>query len=220
MGKIAASRVLLVAAALLLAALASANATFERLCSAGGAGRQCADGLSCIDSGISPVWGLRHFDSFGGGFVALLQCTTLDGWSLVMYQAQDAVGTVAVGVFTVVVLCTAYGVALPFLNIIVVKVQPPRPSDAPSTLAPHAVGRRSNGTLQEEARSQPHGRARHLSCVARPVLCSCRWRSRFAILTSSVSVTPRARRVPHRSASSCARTASSRRTRWKRVWPR
>ena len=101
----------------------SANHSFERLCSTPGSnGRGCDEGLSCYDSGVNPMWGLRHFDDFGASFVTLLQCATLDKWSIVLYQMQDATGDMVVPLLLIFVLSTAYGLSLLFLNIIVVKV--------------------------------------------------------------------------------------------------
>lgn len=89
------------------AALLGANATLERLC---GIGRDCAPGFKCVDSGENPAYGLRHFDDVGGAFLTLLQCVTIDGWSVVIYQLVDATGPSATYVMIVLLLFVSFGV--------------------------------------------------------------------------------------------------------------
>ena len=106
-----------------LSALANANSTFERLCSANDhSGRSCEEGLACMDSGMNPLYGYRHFEHFGAGFITLLQVVTLDGWSVIQYQLQDATNDTVIFFFTAFVLCTSFGITLLFLNVIVVRV--------------------------------------------------------------------------------------------------
>ena len=106
-----------------LSALANANSTVERLCSANDhSGRSCEEGLACMDSGMNPLYGYRHFEHFGAGFITLLQVVTLDGWSVIQYQLQDATNDTVIFFFTAFVLCTSFGITLLFLNVIVVRV--------------------------------------------------------------------------------------------------
>ena len=75
-----------------------------------------------MDSGMNPLYGYRHFEHFGAGFITLLQVVTLDGWSVIQYQLQDATNDTVIFFFTAFVLCTSFGITLLFLNVIVVRV--------------------------------------------------------------------------------------------------
>ncbi|KAL9928146.1 muscle calcium channel subunit alpha-1-like isoform 1-T2 [Glossina fuscipes fuscipes] len=58
-----------------------------------GAGFQCPEGFICYDDWVGPNWGITNFDNFGLAMLTVFQCVTLEGWTDVLYDIQDAMGS-------------------------------------------------------------------------------------------------------------------------------
>ncbi|CAF4924576.1 unnamed protein product [Pieris macdunnoughi] len=48
--------------------------------------------MECRDGWIGPNFGITNFDNFGLSMLTVFQCITLEGWTDVMYNIQDAMG--------------------------------------------------------------------------------------------------------------------------------
>lgn len=107
-------------AAAVAIARAGAGDPFERLCGIGA--RECDIGESCVNSGVSPKFGMRQFDNAASALLLLLQVATMDQWSFAMYQIQDGVGTFAFVPIVCFAIVSAFGVLLLALMTIVVTV--------------------------------------------------------------------------------------------------
>ena len=60
-----------------------------RPCSLTPFGRQCADGLVCLDVAENPNFGVTSFDHMGAASLVILQGLTREGWADVMYDLMD-----------------------------------------------------------------------------------------------------------------------------------
>ncbi|KAL9888468.1 muscle calcium channel subunit alpha-1 isoform X1 [Glossina fuscipes] len=58
-----------------------------------GIGFQCPEGFACYDGWIGPHWGITNFNNFGLSMLTVFQCITLEGWTDVLYDIQDAMGS-------------------------------------------------------------------------------------------------------------------------------
>ncbi|XP_065351479.1 muscle calcium channel subunit alpha-1 isoform X11 [Cloeon dipterum] len=60
----------------------------------GDGGFQCMTiGMVCRDGWDGPNWGITNFDNFGLAMLTVFQCVTLEGWTDVLYNIQDAMGS-------------------------------------------------------------------------------------------------------------------------------
>ncbi|XP_039761226.1 muscle calcium channel subunit alpha-1-like isoform X8 [Pararge aegeria] len=50
------------------------------------------DEMECREGWIGPNFGITNFDNFGLSMLTVFQCITLEGWTDVMYNIQDAMG--------------------------------------------------------------------------------------------------------------------------------
>ncbi|XP_026733619.1 muscle calcium channel subunit alpha-1-like isoform X2 [Trichoplusia ni] len=50
------------------------------------------DDMECREGWIGPNFGITNFDNFGLSMLTVFQCITLEGWTDVMYNIQDAMG--------------------------------------------------------------------------------------------------------------------------------
>ncbi|XP_073958915.1 muscle calcium channel subunit alpha-1-like isoform X6 [Choristoneura fumiferana] len=50
------------------------------------------DDMECLEGWIGPNFGITNFDNFGLSMLTVFQCITLEGWTDVMYNIQDAMG--------------------------------------------------------------------------------------------------------------------------------
>ena len=67
----------------------------------------------CLADGDNPNNGLISFDSYPKAMFTLYMCTTLDGWTNVMYMVQDAWHPLAWIYFVLfVVLCVYFSLSL------------------------------------------------------------------------------------------------------------
>ncbi|XP_026834081.1 voltage-dependent calcium channel type D subunit alpha-1 isoform X2 [Drosophila erecta] len=62
----------------------------ERPC---GVGYQCPPGFKCYGGWDGPNDGITNFDNFGLAMLTVFQCVTLEGWTDVLYNIQDAMGS-------------------------------------------------------------------------------------------------------------------------------
>lgn len=62
------------------------------------------------DSKITELnWGITHFDYMMTGVLTVFQCTTLEGWTQIMYIIQDGLGFVQSAVyFSIMIIIGAY----------------------------------------------------------------------------------------------------------------
>ncbi|CAB3241358.1 unnamed protein product [Arctia plantaginis] len=51
-----------------------------------------SDDMECREGWIGPNFGITNFDNFGLSMLTVFQCITLEGWTDVMYNIQDAMG--------------------------------------------------------------------------------------------------------------------------------
>ncbi|XP_028900764.2 muscle calcium channel subunit alpha-1 isoform X2 [Zeugodacus cucurbitae] len=58
-----------------------------------GNGFQCAAGYVCHEKWDGPNYGITNFDNFGLAMLTVFQCVTLEGWTDVLYNIQDAMGS-------------------------------------------------------------------------------------------------------------------------------
>ncbi|XP_054746130.1 voltage-dependent calcium channel type D subunit alpha-1-like [Anastrepha obliqua] len=58
-----------------------------------GTGFQCEDGYVCHEKWDGPNNGITNFDNFGLAMLTVFQCVTLEGWTDVLYNIQDAMGS-------------------------------------------------------------------------------------------------------------------------------
>ena len=157
------------------------GATFERLCALNGTmGRSCPSGMACVDSHINPVFGMRHFDHFGGVWVLMQQLATLDRWSVTVYQVQDALGVWTAAPLTAALFVLAYGVLLLSLMVTVIVVsQELKAIDDEREGGPK--GKQARGSVaSSDARGLLHsfaGQVDRLSCAE---LCCHMCRSPFS----------------------------------------
>lgn len=62
-------------------------------------------GCFCVrDASLNPNYGITHFDNILAAFLTIFQCVSLEGWTDVMYQLQDAVTTYCWTYFIVLVV--------------------------------------------------------------------------------------------------------------------
>ena len=57
-----------------------------------GQGRQCMEDFACLDGWIGPNEGVTGFNNILQAMLTVFQCITLEGWTDVLYWAQDATG--------------------------------------------------------------------------------------------------------------------------------
>jgi hypothetical protein len=55
-----------------------------------GMGRSCPQGYSCFSRSENPNYGVTSFDNMGWSLLLVFQCTTMEGWSDIMYMVQNA----------------------------------------------------------------------------------------------------------------------------------
>ncbi|XP_050555319.1 muscle calcium channel subunit alpha-1 isoform X14 [Spodoptera frugiperda] len=53
---------------------------------------QIGEEMECREGWIGPNFGITNFDNFGLSMLTVFQCITLEGWTDVMYNIQDAMG--------------------------------------------------------------------------------------------------------------------------------
>ncbi|KAM7341447.1 ca[2+]-channel protein alpha[[1]] subunit D isoform 4-T4 [Cochliomyia hominivorax] len=58
-----------------------------------GVGFPCPEKFVCFDEWVGPNWGITNFDNFGLSMLTVFQCVTLEGWTDVLYNIQDAMGS-------------------------------------------------------------------------------------------------------------------------------
>uniref|UniRef100_W8B5H6 Voltage-dependent L-type calcium channel subunit alpha n=2 Tax=Ceratitis capitata TaxID=7213 RepID=W8B5H6_CERCA len=58
-----------------------------------GTGFQCSTGYVCYEKWDGPNHGITNFDNFGLAMLTVFQCVTLEGWTDVLYNIQDAMGS-------------------------------------------------------------------------------------------------------------------------------
>nr|XP_036218959.1 muscle calcium channel subunit alpha-1 isoform X1 [Bactrocera oleae]XP_036218960.1 muscle calcium channel subunit alpha-1 isoform X1 [Bactrocera oleae]XP_036218961.1 muscle calcium channel subunit alpha-1 isoform X1 [Bactrocera oleae]XP_036218962.1 muscle calcium channel subunit alpha-1 isoform X1 [Bactrocera oleae]XP_036218963.1 muscle calcium channel subunit alpha-1 isoform X1 [Bactrocera oleae] len=58
-----------------------------------GTGFQCQEGYVCHEKWDGPNYGITNFDNFGLAMLTVFQCVTLEGWTDVLYNIQDAMGS-------------------------------------------------------------------------------------------------------------------------------
>ncbi|XP_076801184.1 voltage-dependent L-type calcium channel subunit alpha-1D-like isoform X4 [Clavelina lepadiformis] len=56
-------------------------------------GRQCAEGYYCAGGWKGPSKGIINFDTFYFSVITVFQCITMEGWTDVLYDVNDAVGS-------------------------------------------------------------------------------------------------------------------------------
>ncbi|KAK0141778.1 Voltage-dependent R-type calcium channel subunit alpha-1E [Merluccius polli] len=54
--------------------------------------RQCPDKYTCTDSWIGPNDGITQFDNILFALLTVFQCITMEGWTTVLYNTNDALG--------------------------------------------------------------------------------------------------------------------------------
>ncbi|XP_055922391.1 voltage-dependent calcium channel type D subunit alpha-1 isoform X4 [Eupeodes corollae] len=59
----------------------------------GSSGYHCPTGFECYDKWEGPNFGITNFDNFGLAMLTVFQCVTLEGWTDVLYNIQDAMGS-------------------------------------------------------------------------------------------------------------------------------
>ena len=59
-----------------------------------GQGRQCLEGFACMVGWVGPNEGVTGFDNILQAMLTVFQCITLEGWTDILYWAQDASGVV------------------------------------------------------------------------------------------------------------------------------
>uniref|UniRef100_A0A8C5DWT1 Voltage-dependent calcium channel alpha-1 subunit IQ domain-containing protein n=1 Tax=Gouania willdenowi TaxID=441366 RepID=A0A8C5DWT1_GOUWI len=64
------------------------NSSFEFPCGV----RQCPDKYACSDTWIGPNDGITQFDNILFAVLTVFQCITMEGWTTVLYNADDALG--------------------------------------------------------------------------------------------------------------------------------
>ncbi|XP_067614168.1 muscle calcium channel subunit alpha-1 [Eurosta solidaginis] len=58
-----------------------------------GNGFRCPEGYVCYEKWDGPNHGITNFDNFGLAMLTVFQCITLEGWTDVLYNIQDAMGS-------------------------------------------------------------------------------------------------------------------------------
>ncbi|XP_036335354.1 muscle calcium channel subunit alpha-1 isoform X1 [Rhagoletis pomonella] len=58
-----------------------------------GTGFRCPDDYVCHEKWDGPNYGITNFDNFGLAMLTVFQCVTLEGWTDVLYDIQDAMGS-------------------------------------------------------------------------------------------------------------------------------
>ncbi|XP_070139409.1 voltage-dependent calcium channel type D subunit alpha-1 isoform X3 [Drosophila kikkawai] len=58
-----------------------------------GGGYECPPGMKCYGGWDGPNDGITNFDNFGLAMLTVFQCVTLEGWTDVLYNIQDAMGS-------------------------------------------------------------------------------------------------------------------------------
>ncbi|XP_070132943.1 voltage-dependent calcium channel type D subunit alpha-1 isoform X5 [Drosophila bipectinata] len=58
-----------------------------------GVGRACPEGMKCYGGWEGPNDGITNFDNFGLAMLTVFQCVTLEGWTDVLYNIQDSMGS-------------------------------------------------------------------------------------------------------------------------------
>ncbi|KAL3851956.1 hypothetical protein ACJMK2_015646, partial [Sinanodonta woodiana] len=61
-------------------------------CSSGGKGFKCNDGEVCKGWWLGPNDGITNFDNFGLAMLTVFQCISMEGWTSVLYDINDAMG--------------------------------------------------------------------------------------------------------------------------------
>ena len=52
----------------------------------------CPNGTSCMSKWEGPNYGITSFDNIGHAMLTVFVCITMEGWTDVLYYANDAVG--------------------------------------------------------------------------------------------------------------------------------
>ncbi|KAF0300190.1 Muscle calcium channel subunit alpha-1 [Amphibalanus amphitrite] len=61
-------------------------------CGRNGTGYQCPEGYNCTTHWEGPNFGITNFDNFGLAMLTVFQCITMEGWTDILYDINDALG--------------------------------------------------------------------------------------------------------------------------------